>query len=122
MTDFKKGLSSFLQQTTKSLFKATVITGKFTIAETRKFIDRREHRQALASAVEMPEPERTIFIKETIKNWKDDGGDENLADNIIIAADSLSGAQRSAQLLLLRPYFERKKWYRRVRRIDSLLR
>jgi hypothetical protein len=122
MTNVTKGLSSFLKQTTKGLFKATVITGKFTLAETKKFIERREHRQALESAMEMCEPERTTLIKETIRNWRDDGGDENLADNIIIAADSLSGAQRNAQLLLLRPYFERKKWYRRVRRIDSLLR
>lgn len=115
-------LSGFLSGISGALFKGAVATAKFSYTQAKDLIEKRQYQQALNSAMDFPEPDKTTIIVGAIANWKTNGADEKFVDSIITALDSIAEPRRRSELLSLRTYLDRKKMYRKIQRIDSLLR
>ena len=104
----------------KLSFKGTVALTKFTANQIADYVHHKNYQKAIESASSLAEPDRSRILRDIITNWYA-SGEERFANDIISATDSLAGPLRKGGLLKLRKFCDKRQWWRRAKKIDSLL-
>ena len=116
------GTFDFTKSVINGCAKAIFSGVNYTIKEINQAVKTQGYRKSLQSARSLSEPLRTTILTGIIKNWYDNGGDHQFAEDMFSTIKTLTNATlRRQHLVDFRLYCDKRHWSEIARRVDLLL-